>query len=84
MEEANALIGRDKKKAAEIYLAVSKQKSSPDEIVKILNDPNSKFSTVPDGTMKYAEFMARVGTIKAKPASWKELFFPTIHAAAGS
>src|SRR5947207_1556187 len=84
MEEANALIGRDKKKAAEIYLAVSKQKSSPDEIVKILNDTNSKFSTVPDGTMKYAEFMARVGTIKPKPASWKELFFPTIHAAAGS
>ncbi len=84
MEEANALIARDKKKAAEIYLAVSKQKSSPDEIVKILNDPNSKFSTVPDGTMKYAEFMFRVGTIKAKPATWKELFFPAIHAAAGS
>ena len=84
MEEANALIARDKKKAAEIYLAVSKQKSSPDEIVKILNDPNSKFSTVPDGTMKYAEFMFRVGTIKAKPATWKELFFPAIHAAPGS
>ena len=84
MEEANALIARDKKKAAQIYLAVSKQKSSADEIVKILNDPNSKFSTVPDGTMKYAEFMFRVGTIKAKPASWKELFFPPIHGAAGS
>jgi NitT/TauT family transport system substrate-binding protein len=84
MEEANALIARDKKKAAGIYLAVSKQKSSSDEIVKILNDPNSRFSTVPDGTMKYAEFMFRVGTIKAKPANWKELFFPAIHAAAGS
>jgi NitT/TauT family transport system substrate-binding protein len=84
LNEANALIARDKKKAAEIYLAVSKQKSSPDEIVKILNDPNSKFSSVPDGTMRYAEFMSRVGTIKAKPASWKDLFFPPIHAAAGS
>src|SRR6266446_4929417 len=84
LNEANALIVRDKRKAAEIYLAVSKQKSSPDEIVKILNDPNSKFSAVPDGTMKYAEFMSRVGTIKAKPASWKELFFPPIHTAAGS
>jgi NitT/TauT family transport system substrate-binding protein len=84
LNEANALIARDKKKAAEIYLAVSKQKSSSDEIVKILNDPNSKFSSVPDGTMKYAEFMARVGTIRAKPASWKELFFPLIYQAAGS
>jgi len=84
MNEANALIARDRKKAAEIYLAVSKQKSSADEIVKILDDPNSKFSTMPDGTMKYADFMFRVGTIKAKPASWKDLFFPPIHGSAGS
>jgi NitT/TauT family transport system substrate-binding protein len=84
MNEANALIARHKKKAAEIYVAISKQKSSTDEIVKILNDPNSRFSTVPDGTTRYAEFMSRVGTIKAKPASWKDLFFPPIHAAAGS
>lgn len=84
MNEANALIAKDPKKAAEIYLAVSKQKGSVDEIIRILNDPNSKFSTVPDGTMKYAEFMFRVGTIKAKPASWKDLFFPPIYGVAGS
>jgi len=84
MNEANALIAKDRKRAAEIYLAVSKQKSSVDEIVRILSDPNSKFSTVPDGTMKYAEFMFRVGTIKAKPASWKDLFFPPILGAEGS
>jgi len=63
---------------------VSKQKSTVDEIIKILEDPSSRFSTVPDGTMKYAEFMSRVGTIKAKPTGWKELFFPPIHATAGS
>jgi len=84
MNEANALIAKDPKKAAEIYLAVSKQKGSLDEIIRILSDPNSKFSTVPDGTMKYAEFMFRVGTIKAKPASWKDLFFPPVYGAAGS
>ena len=84
MDEANALIAKDRRKAAEIYLAVSKQKASADEIVKILSDPDSKFSTVPDGTMKYAEFMFRVGTIKAKPAGWTELFFPPIQRAAGS
>jgi NitT/TauT family transport system substrate-binding protein len=84
MNEANALIAKDTKKAAEIYLAVSKQKGAVDEIVRILNDPNSKFSTVPDGTMKYAEFMFRVGTIRAKPALWKDLFFPPIYGSAGS
>ena len=84
MNEANALIANDKRRAAEIYLAVSKQRSSPDEVLRILSDPNSKFSTIPDGTMRYAEFMSRVGTIKAKPASWKELFFPPLHALPGS
>jgi NitT/TauT family transport system substrate-binding protein len=84
MNEANALIAKDPKKAAAIYLAVSKQKSTPDEIIKILADPNSTFSTVPNGTMKYAEFMSRVGTIKAKPATWKELFFAPILGVAGS
>src|SRR6266550_3821710 len=84
MNEANALIANDKRRAAEIYLAVSKQKSSPDEVLRILSDPNSKFSTVPDGTMRYAEFMSRIGTIKAKPASWKDLFFPPIYGVPGS
>jgi NitT/TauT family transport system substrate-binding protein len=84
MNDANALIASDKRRAAEIYLGVSKQKSSPDEVLRILSDRNSKFSTVPDGTMRYAEFMSRVGTIKATPASWKELFFPPVHALPGS
>jgi NitT/TauT family transport system substrate-binding protein len=84
LNEANAVIANDRRKAAEIYLAVSKQKATVEEIVKILADPNSRFSTVPGGTMKYAEFMARVGTIKAKPTDWKELFFPPIHSAGGS
>jgi NitT/TauT family transport system substrate-binding protein len=84
LNEANALIATDRKKAAAIYLAVSKQKASAEEIEKILADPNSKFSSVPDGVMKYAEFMSRVGSIKARPADWKELFFPPIHASGGS
>ena len=39
---------------------------------------------VPQNTMKYADFMNKVGSIKKKPAAWKDLFFPEIHAAAGS
>jgi NitT/TauT family transport system substrate-binding protein len=84
MEDACALIARDRRRAAEIYIAVAKVKPSLDETLRILDDPDSRFSAVPDGTMKYAEFMSRVGTIKARPAGWKDLFFPPIHAAGGS
>ena len=34
--------------------------------------------------MKYAEFMHRIGTMKAKPASWKDFFFSGLHDRPGS
>jgi NitT/TauT family transport system substrate-binding protein len=34
--------------------------------------------------MKYANFMADVGTLKVRPASWKDLFFPEIHSVDGN
>ena len=84
MQDACATIAADKRKAAQIYNDVRKSKQPLEETLKILEDPNSKFSAVPDGTMRYAEFMSRIGTIKAKPASWKELFFAPIQSAPGS
>ena len=29
--------------------------------------------------MTYAEFMFETGTIKQRPTSWKDVFFPDIH-----
>lgn len=34
--------------------------------------------------MKFADFMARIGTLSVKPAGWQELFFPEAHGKAGS
>jgi NitT/TauT family transport system substrate-binding protein len=34
--------------------------------------------------MKYVDFMYKVGSIKVKPASWKEMFFPSAHTLSGS
>jgi NitT/TauT family transport system substrate-binding protein len=84
MQEACATIGADKRKAAQIYNDVRKSRQPVEETLKILEDPDSRFSAVPEGTMRYAEFMSRIGTIKAKPASWKELFFEPILSAKGS
>ena len=38
----------------------------------------------PQNMMTYANFMTKIGVIKVKPDSWKDLFFPNIHGAAGS
>ena len=34
--------------------------------------------------MKYAEFMAGVGSLKQRPATWQEMFFPAIHSVPGN
>jgi NitT/TauT family transport system substrate-binding protein len=53
-------------------------------VKKILDDPDSRFTTTPVGVAHYAEFMQRVGTLKNKPASWKDVFFPTVQNRQGS
>ena len=84
LDEATASINKDKRAAAETYLRVSKDKSSVDSILKMLNDPEIVYTTTPQNVMKYVDFMNKIGSIKAKPDSWKDLFFPNIHHAPGS
>jgi len=84
LDDATAQINADKRKAAETYLRVSKDKDSLDDILKMLNDPEVKFTTTPNNTMKYVDFMHKVGSIKVKPASWKEMYFPNAQKLPGS
>jgi NitT/TauT family transport system substrate-binding protein len=78
LDEASDLVARDPKAAAEIYLAVTKEKISVDELVSIIKQPGAIFSTVPQRSMLWAEYMYRIGLIKQKPASWKDYSFPHI------
>ena len=79
-----ATINKDKRAAAQTYLRVSKDKSSVQDILDMLNDPSIIFTTAPQNIMKYVNFMHKIGSIKVRPESWKDLFFPNIHGAAGS
>jgi NitT/TauT family transport system substrate-binding protein len=84
LDEATATINRDKRAAAAMYLRISKDKTSLDNILGMLNDPEIVYTTTPQNVMKYVAFMLKTGAIKAKPDSWKDLFFPNLHAAHGS
>ena len=84
LDEATAIINRDKKAAAEAYLRISKDKDTVADILAMLNDPAIVYTTTPQNVMKYVDFMNKIGSIKVKPDSWKDLFFPNIHGAAGS
>ena len=38
-----------------------------EEVLEILDDPDVRYTTSPESLMKYADFMATVGSIKARP-----------------
>jgi NitT/TauT family transport system substrate-binding protein len=84
LQDAIDIISRDRKAAAELYLRVSKDKDSVQDILAMLNNPQIEFTMTPKNVMKYADFMAKSGSIKVKPASWKDLFFPNVHSLPGS
>lgn len=84
LDDAQALINKDKHWAAENYLRISKDKDSVENIEKMLNDPQIIFTTTPQNVLKYVDFMYKIGSIKVKPDSWKDLFFPNMDSVAGS
>jgi NitT/TauT family transport system substrate-binding protein len=84
LEEAMSLINGNKKEIAALWIKAENSKLSQEFVEKILNDPENVFTTTPQNVMKYAEFMQKVGSIKEKPATWKDMFFPEIHDKQGS
>lgn len=74
--DAVDIINRDKSAAADMYLRLSHDKISKDDLMRVLDNPHIRFSPVPQGTMAFAAFMHKVGTIKMQPADWKDMFFP--------
>jgi len=85
IEEANEIIRSDPRAAAEILFAADSAAGfSVDELVEVLRDPDIRFTTTPENTQRYAEFMLEIGSIEHEPSSWRDLFFPEIHGAPGS
>jgi NitT/TauT family transport system substrate-binding protein len=84
LDEAAAFIANNKQAAAEIYVNSAKVKVSVDEVLEMLKDKDTRFSTTPDGIMKFADFMHLAGSIKVKPATWSDLFIPQLRSRNGS
>jgi NitT/TauT family transport system substrate-binding protein len=85
LEEANQMIRDDPKNAAAVLLSSTpKSDFSLEELMAAISHPAVKFTTTPENVMKYAEFMNSIGTLKSRPESWKDLFFPEIHGAPGN
>lgn len=75
LEEAAALIRRDPRRAAEIYMKVEPSKLlDVDTVAAMLKAMPDDFGVAVHGVKAYADYMARHGALKNVPASWKDVF----------
>jgi NitT/TauT family transport system substrate-binding protein len=83
-DEAIAWINADKKRAAALYLTMSgDKKTTADEVHAMMVSPGFEYTRTPMKVGLLFDFMARIGSLKNKPANWKDLFFPEAHGLPG-
>jgi NitT/TauT family transport system substrate-binding protein len=83
-QEATDMLNKDVKPAAQYWIDDVKSKMPVDKVAEIASGKQVTWTMGPESTMKYAAFMHAVGSIKAAPADWKDLFFPEVHGLPGS
>jgi sulfonate transport system substrate-binding protein len=85
LSEAEDFINKKPGEAAQIYIKTTNEKrSSQDEMIKFISDPDNIWTTMPQQTMTFANFMHKVGTMKRVPDSWKDMYMPECHELAGT
>jgi sulfonate transport system substrate-binding protein len=76
LKEAMDMIRADRRNAAEVLLESMGGKGwSVAELVGMLEEPDTRYTTEPENVMTYAGFMHAIGSLKNRPASIDDLFF---------
>lgn len=84
-DESFEWINADKMRAARKYIELTKEKRLTDaELAAVMNTKDLEYTKVPSRVMKMLDFLHGIGSIKTKPQSWKDFFFPEVHSLPGS
>ena len=82
--EAVAAIKADPAAAARDYLELSRDRLEEAELIDLLRQPDMVFETRPVGTKTFADFLARIGTLRTRPERWTDYFVDQAASLAGS
>lgn len=84
LEESIAFIKANPEEAAQIWAKAENTNLSQEEIVALINDPQTNWTTTPERLLPYVNYMARVGLITKDTNDWRDLFFDTVKDMQGS
>lgn len=83
--EAQDFIRKNTREAVEIYKEITGDKTSAEDLLSYLREPGMmEFNAAPQGTMKFAEHLFKVGTLKTMPKAWTDYYLPTVDGLPGS
>ena len=84
LKEATESVDKDRQKAAGYWIKDVNSKMPLDKATAVISGPQVRWTMAPENAMKFAAFMASVGSLKEAPKSWKDLFFEEVHDLPGS
>lgn len=84
LKEAVAWINANKEGAVDTYIKVENSKLDRAFVRSILDNPDIQFKLTPERIEVFASFLHRVGAIKTKVQSWKDIFFDDVAELPGS
>lgn len=84
LKEATERVNADPETAARYWIEDGESKLSLDFVKSVATAPGTTWTMAPQGTEAVAAFMHEIGSIKVKPSSWKDYFFPEAYGLNGS
>ena len=78
-------INSDKRRAAKLYITMTNERRlTDDDLYNLFITPDMEYTKVPNNVGTLVAFLHSIGSVKTKPESWKDLFFPEAHSLPGS
>jgi len=78
--EAQAFIREHTADAVTMYKEVTHDTTSDADLLSYLKEPlMMEFNPQPQGVMKFAQHLYKIGTLKTEPKSWKDYYLPVAH-----
>ena len=84
LDRALRMIIEDPAATAAVWMRVEKARLPAQQIADYLRRPENEWTTTPRRMMAFMTFMADTGAITQRAETWRDLFFPALHAADGN
>jgi NitT/TauT family transport system substrate-binding protein len=79
-EEAKSFIEKDVNSGVDAYKEINNDKTDTNVLIELLRGPGmNEWNIYPQGTMKFAAHLNKVGSIKTVPGSWKDYYLSIAH-----